>query len=42
MAALWTILGHYQEDSLIRPMLITAFLSFFVSEVIVNLITMSF
>ena len=42
LAAPWPILGHYQEDSLTHPMLITSFLSFFVSEVNGNLITMSF
>ena len=34
--------GHYQEDSVSHSMLITTFLSFFVSEVTDNLITTSF
>ena len=38
----WPIFGHYQEDSLTHPMLITAFLSFFVSEVTGNFITTRF
>ena len=38
----WPILGNYQEDSLIQLMLITAFLLFFVLEVIGNLITTNF
>ena len=36
------ILGRYQENGLTHPILITAFLSFFVSKVTGNLMTTSF
>ena len=41
-AAPRSILGHYQEHSLTHLMLVTAFLSFFDSEVTVNLVITTF